>query len=973
MDKIRGAGARDGLHSADRGAMRAAQGVVDAAAAGQVAAALSVSSDAAVESGAAASLAAGDDRFANRLDFVPSDTLYPSQTQYTMVGDIQTVWDEYTGDGVSVGVYDSGVQYTHPDLAPNYDASKHVTYNSVVYDGGPAATSPIGHGTHVAGIIAGDAAGQNGVGFAHGASLTGINIFDPASALDVNATSSAGFFAAYNQLTTFDVINNSWGSDGRFASTNNRNVAGSFGQGMHQSYVLGAADGRGDLGTIITNSAGNRNMDVQGEGRKSGMETIVVAAARIDGFAAYYSNFGSNVLVTAPGGGGSLANDPLGGGDMLSTDLTGVDGYSPGDFSAISGTSMATPVISGVVALMLEANPDLGWRDVQQIIAYSATETGSGVGAALGANEDNLWYYNGADNWNGGGLHFSEDYGYGMIDPYAAVRMAEVWTQVRQAQTSDNDVTITTPQQAVGTNFGATFDQSFTFTVTDHLDLEHVTLDLNLDRNQFWQMDIWLTSPEGTEVQLANTVRVAGNEGNYDADDWFSYSAGLLDRTWSYGAQAFRGEDSAGTWTVRIVDAENRVWSTPNPDANINYTIDWLQMTFVGAADDTDDHYVYTDEFADVVDGPRGALSDTDGGFDAINAAAVTGDSLIDLSGAETSIIAGEDLTISGVIESAFGGDGDDTLIDNASANHLSGGRGADRLESSGGADRLEGGAGSDVLVFDRSAGSLAIGIDLLIAGNQVVADGSIINGIEALWAIGGSGADTFGGGALSDTLDGGSDDDQLFGRGGSDTLLGGNGKDLLNGGPGDDSIDGGGGVDRLSYASATAAVSIDLSDTGAQATGGGGSDTLAGIEKLIGSAFGDTLTGDAMRNVLRGEDGADTLDGGVFNDILVGGAGIDAFLITAVGTVQGARGSILDLEAGETVDLSALDANSNEAGNDAFEVVTRFTGAGGELMIRYNADDDRTRLIADIDGDKQADFTLFLNGDQRAFDGLEL
>ena len=64
---------------------------------------------------------------------------------------------------------------------------------------------------------------------------------------------------------------------------------------------------------------------------------------------------------------------------------------------------------------MLQANPNLGWRDVREIV-YSSRHVGSAVGAARIGYEDNAWGFNGADNWNGGGLHFSNDYGFGLVD-----------------------------------------------------------------------------------------------------------------------------------------------------------------------------------------------------------------------------------------------------------------------------------------------------------------------------------------------------------------------------------------------------------------------------------------------------------------------------------------------------------------------------------------------------------------------------
>jgi Ca2+-binding RTX toxin-like protein len=99
-------------------------------------------------------------------------------------------------------------------------------------------------------------------------------------------------------------------------------------------------------------------------------------------------------------------------------------------------------------------------------------------------------------------------------------------------------------------------------------------------------------------------------------------------------------------------------------------------------------------------------------------------------------------------------------------------------------------------------------------------------------------------------------------------------GNDLLYSGPGNDLLDGGIGIDTASYAHATAGVTVNLSLLGAQNTIGAGTDTLTGIENLIGSNFNDTLTGDNNNNVINGGLGNDVLNGGGGDDLLIGGMG---------------------------------------------------------------------------------------------------
>ncbi len=217
----------------------------------------------------------------------------------------------------------------------------------------------------------------------------------------------------------------------------------------------GRVDEEGNkLGTIIVKAAGNDNLNTNGDQANTTRATIIVGAYDATGDASYYSSFGANLLVSAPSSGdrrGFLDPpdahiDP----GIVTTDLDGYGGYNMSDDEAadsdytdqFGGTSGATPIVSGVVALMLDANADLGWRDVQNILAYSAREIGSGVGGAATSSEEHKWFYNNADNWNGGGLHFSNDYGYGSVDAYNAVRMAEVWGLFAAPQVSANETSI---------------------------------------------------------------------------------------------------------------------------------------------------------------------------------------------------------------------------------------------------------------------------------------------------------------------------------------------------------------------------------------------------------------------------------------------------------------------------------------------------------------------------------------------------
>ncbi|MEM8553114.1 MAG: S8 family serine peptidase, partial [Pseudomonadota bacterium] len=304
----------------------------------------------------------------------PSDNLYRSQYYLFRIGDLERIWDDYNGSGVNVAVIDDGVEFRHHDLNNNYNASLHVRINGQAVVPNPGGPND-GHGTAVAGIIGSERNGSGTVGVAWNSNLTGVNIFDgPAS-------TPTGFNTALEQLDRFDVTNNSWGYDAPFALGNNV----LFQAGLFEDSL---ETGRNGLGTINVKAAGNSNNNANGEQIEASRATVSVAAYTNQDQAAGYSNYGANILVSAPSNGGTVA--------QTTTDLTGSAGYSAGDYTnSFGGTSGASPVVAGVVALMLDANSRLGWRDVQEIIANSSHEVGSGVGGTPRISENHNWFYNG--------------------------------------------------------------------------------------------------------------------------------------------------------------------------------------------------------------------------------------------------------------------------------------------------------------------------------------------------------------------------------------------------------------------------------------------------------------------------------------------------------------------------------------------------------------------------------------------------
>ncbi len=625
---------------------------------------------------------AADDAFLRPFRYrleIPSDPLFASDVQWHLgyigsfgflltksaaaTGGIEAVWADYQGDDIDVGIWDDGVQQTHWDLSANYDASKQVTVSGTLNDGQPL-TSTDGHGTSVAGLIAADDNGRGGVGIAHDAQITAIRIFGGAD--DIN---SAWFryLLTLDSLGQFDVTNHSYGGTPDF-----------YKYGDVAKFETAAIAGRGGLGTVNLKSAGNSNIDGNGEALDASRFTVTVAAVggNSTGNIASYSTYGAHVLVSAPAA--SVTADLLG-------STAGYNGLLSDDYTnGFGGTSAASPVTAGVVTLMLDANPELGWRDVQNILAYSAVGVGS-LYSGVTANENFAWKWNGTGNWNGGGLHFSEDYGYGMVNAFNAVRMAEVWGILHaQPATSANEERASTgtlqAEQPI-TDLGTS---SYRFTVAQDIALEHVALTVSLTHTYFTDLRIRLISPDGTVMTLYD-----GSTGNSSTSD------GTF--TYTFGAEGFRGERSAGEWVLQIQDAY--LYDTG--------TLKSVAFTGYGAVAESHSVYHYTNEILQAVQLPgqsgRAMLADTDGGTDWIDAAAMSADLVLMLAAGSTSMAGGMAfMTIAAetLIENAIAGDGGDRIEGNDVANVIYGMRGDDVLYGMAGDDRLFGGAGFDVAVF---------------------------------------------------------------------------------------------------------------------------------------------------------------------------------------------------------------------------------------------------------------------------------
>ena len=304
----------------------------------------------------------------------------------------------------------------------------------------------------------------------------------------------------------------------------------------------------------------------------------------------------------------------------------------------------------------------------------------------------------------------------------------------------------------------------------------------------------------------------------------------------------------------------------------------------------------------------------------------------------------GTDILVS--IENVIGSGFADTIAGDSGANGLSGGDGADSLIGGAGNDVLTGGGGHDAL--DGGPGDDAIGGG---DGNDTITGGpgnDAMGGGEGddVFLLPGSspdGADTVAGGPGTDTADysartgdlslslDGAANDGAPGEGDNldvENLLAGSGSDLLQGKPGEDNLlDGGPGTDEVTYAANPTGVTADL--VAGTATGGS-TDTLAGIEDLVGTPFADVLRGDGGANRLDGLGGKDTLVGKGGKDTLLGKGGPD--------TLKGGGGRDLAKGGGgrdRLLGQGGPDVLRGQGGNDVLK------GGGGNDRLAGGGGDD--------------------------------
>ena len=344
------------------------------------------------------------------------DTQWPLENRDPGTGDkigpefnIREAWAGSTGQGVVIGIADDGVDLAHTDFLGQGADNLHFNFTNGEADGNPAASNQ-GHGTIVAGLALAKADNKRGIaGVSPGAKLASLVVW---TAGDDFGTEEqvADMFQYRNDAV--HVQNHSWGS-----STIEQLDAAVIESKAIERAIETGRDGKGVLIIRVSGNSREEDWSASDDGYANDPRVVTVGAVGPDGRVAPFSSAGACVLCV-----GLIANTaseyPV-----YSTDRMGALGWNRkssaddpevGSYHAITrgGTSFTAPQLAGVVALILGVNPDLTYRDVQQVLIHSSR------------------HYDFDDPFlspNASGYLFSLNTGYGVPDAGVAVRLAKSW------------------------------------------------------------------------------------------------------------------------------------------------------------------------------------------------------------------------------------------------------------------------------------------------------------------------------------------------------------------------------------------------------------------------------------------------------------------------------------------------------------------------------------------------------------------
>ncbi|KAF2790950.1 hypothetical protein K505DRAFT_250098 [Melanomma pulvis-pyrius CBS 109.77] len=427
------------------------------------------------------------------------------------------VWMQgITGKNVTACIVDDGLDMDSEDLKDNFFAEGSYDFNDHV-DLPKPMLSDDRHGTRCAGEVA---AGRNnacGVGIAYDSKISGVRI------LSGEITDMDEALAINYELQKNDIYSCSWGppDDGKTMQAP--------GLLIEKGMVTAVQEGRGGKGSIYVFAAGNGAMNEDNcnfDGYTNSIYSITVGAIDKNNLHPYYSEACSAQLVVTYSSGS---------GDSIHTTDVGANKCTKDH----GGTSAAGPIGVGTYALVLQARPEVTWRDVQWLTVMTAVP------------------FDQPSDWTKTtiGRMFSHQFGYGKLDAWAIVEAAKTWKLVKPQAWFYSPwmhVKKAIPQGKQG--LASIFDVTQEMLKNANLErVEHITLTMNIEHQRRGDLSVELISPDGMKSHLSTTRK----------DD--DFPEGYKD--WTFMSVAHWGEKGIGKWTVIVKD-------TVENDKTGNFT-DW--------------------------------------------------------------------------------------------------------------------------------------------------------------------------------------------------------------------------------------------------------------------------------------------------------------------------------------------------------------------------------------------------------------
>ena len=479
---------------------------------------------------------------------------------------VEEVWKMgITGKGVRIAVSDSGLDTLHEEFRGQLLDGEHKNYYTLVapWLGDPSQSDDDArHGTGVTGLIVMAADnGKGSRGVAYGAKVAAL----------AGGCNNGDVVLLDQAQGDFDIFNYSWGGlSCKFGNLSMnyikqlKNGVKNLRQGKGAIYIKAAGNDFLDFKRLCEQDASKKYTHVLYIGN-AGISRhhafpwkMVVGSVNANGTKAFYSVPGAALWVSAPGG-EIVSDEGILGPSMLTTDFSGcdqgyhsakseydnfggeLDGFDPACnyTSLFSGTSSAASVTTGVVALILQANPDLTWRDVKHILALTSRKVDSDRTRIYHPLRMDLDGHQYQQVWvkNAAGYSFHNWYGFGMVDALAAVKEAQNYTTdlgtfVESGWTNSLPLDLAIPDNsAVGITHA--------LDVAGDWAIEAVQIKVTLTHQFIGEIGIELSSPSGTKsiIMPINSLMVGKSmDGTH-----------LL-------SNAFYGERTHGKWTLKVID-----------------------------------------------------------------------------------------------------------------------------------------------------------------------------------------------------------------------------------------------------------------------------------------------------------------------------------------------------------------------------------------------------------------------------------